>query len=613
MNSKDFSFSISSSPSGNGREQPATRYLAPPYNARLFDNQTVSLLVSGDSRAHSLSLPQVQILSQCGQMRTLDEHADQAVRALKAPRASTAEIRRTLEQLLEQGLLLSEDDVLQRLREQRPRSQPSAIETLFIRSCDRPDTLRRLLESLAARELPPQLEHCVVLDDSKDPAQREQTRQLVEEFAARLEGRLALIDTERRRQLLTSIAGAADVDIDSLFWTVEGGDDDTAPSYGANLNLALLLGAGSQIALMDDDASFDAFTLPGHNGQPAFRRLQTGSTHFPEPDWNLPGDHYEALQTHPLDAHAKLLGASAGDLAELADHSEHDRRSLLEDLDPQLLHDLSGPTRVRVTSSGTLGDPGTSSLHWLLAEEPAQLRPLLENAERCRALLCQRRVARCAQRPQATLAYALMTTTLTGIDNRELLLPTQARGTNEDMLFGALVGYMHPGSLQVGLPHMLFHQHPEPRRWQPDDFERPRSIERGGFLARQVEALARSAHSSTPERRLALLAASLRDLADSDDLGWRLKHDLMERRADLIEQINVTRQALKPPSWLDQDFQRALEPQRSITPESDERIAELSATLPAFLNRYADILQHWHKAWQFCHSVNLSELLSETE
>lgn len=605
MNGNDFSFSVSASPRGSATANTG-RYLAPPYNARLIDQQTVALLISGDPQTRELPLPLVQILSQCGRFRTLDEHAREVARSLQMPPPQTAEVRRSLDQLVGMKLLLSETDVLARLASRRSEQAPRPIEMLFIRTCGRADTLRRLLDSLAARTLPEGLSHCLVLDDSRDAKERAATRAVVSEFEDRLGGKLQLIDVDQRQSLVETIAAEADIETERLLWTLEGDPDDPAPSYGASLNLALLLGAGSRIAIMDDDASLDAFELPGVKATPAFRCSQSARIHFPEPEWQLPGDHYPPLERHPLSCHDELLGATGGDLAALGRSDQH---GLLEDLDPQLLHELSGPTRVRLTSSGTLGDPGTGSIQWLLAEDSAHLQPLCESEARYRYLIGQRRLARCADRPQATTAYALMTTTLTGIDNRELLLPTQARGANEDLLFGALVDFLHPGSLQLGLPHMLFHLRPEPRRWQPEDLERPRHIERGGFLARQVERLAETSHSRDPDRRADLLTAALRDLARCDDLEWRLKRELLETRADLIERITATRQTLKPPPWLDRDFERSLRAQRGFTDKDEQRLTRMAAELPAFLERYSASLSDWRRAWQACQSLDLAERL----
>lgn len=605
MPSTNFSFSLQPERIASGGDGPVC--LAPPYTARLLDTQSAAVQISGQSGSRIVPLPLVQILGQCNRLRSLNGHAAQAVQALRAPQSQHGEIRRALDQLLEQGLLLDETALLERLTGPPAGPGPSPIEALFIRSCGRPTTLRRLLESLLARPLPDGLAYCTILDDSRQASERAEIRRLVEAFAPRLSIRLSLIDRAQRRRLLQAIAQAGEISLEQLSWLIEGDPDDPSPSYGASLNTALLLGAGLGIGMLDDDATLDAFVLPDCSPSPGFRRRQTARLHFPEPDWSLPGAHYPPLDEHPLAAHAAILGSSAAELANKADRN--DARTLLDDLDPALLHFLSGPTRVRLTSSGTLGDPGTRSMHWLLAAEPAQLQPLLESPERGRALFDQRRLARSASRPELCRAFALMTTTLTGIDNRELLLPTQARGANEDLLFGALTGFLHPGTLHCSLPHMLFHQRPEPRRWQAQEFERARSFSRTGFLTRVVEDLAHSSQAAETGRRIELLGAAFRDQAASASLRERLENDLIDSRAELSTRLDTTRRTLRPPPWLDHDYQRAMNAQRSVGPQDQVALDQLAAELPGFLDRYAAALGVWPQAWQSCRTLGLSALL----
>ncbi len=605
MPSTDFSFSLQPERIASGEDGPAC--LALPYAARMLDSQSVAVQISGGSTSRVLPLPLVQILSQCNRLRRPNEHISQVIQALRAPESQRGEIRRGLDQLLEQGLLLSDAALLERMARSPAGPGPAPIEALFIRSCGRPTTLRRLLQSLIARPLPDELTHCIVLDDSRQASEQAEIRRLVEEFAPQLSGRLRLVDRTQRQRLLESITQRAEIKPEQLNWLVDGDPDDPAPSYGASLNLALLLGAGLNIGMLDDDATLDAFTLPDSKESPGFRRRQSARIHFPEPDWSLPGTYYAPLAEHPLAAHGAILGGSAAALAKNADSGN--AQELLADLDPQLLHFLSGPTRVRLSSSGTLGDPGTRSMHWLLAAEPAQLQPLLESPERGRALFDQRRLARSASRPELNMAFALMTTTLTGIDNRELLLPTQARGANEDMLFGALTGFLHPGTLHCGLPHMLFHQRPDPRRWQAEGFERGRSFNRAGFLTRVIEELTRSSQATDTERRLDLLGATFRDQGASSNLREKLEAGLINSRADLSEQLDSTRRALRPPPWLDQNYQRALKAQHTTSPKDKVGLDQLAAELPAFLDRYAAALSTWPQAWQTCRMLGLTKLV----
>lgn len=609
MSDDSFSFSmpLGNTPSTNS----ATRYLAPPFDARVADSGQALLLVHGDPEIRRLPLQLVQVFGQCNRLRTFDEHVEEITRALRVPPEQAGVVGQALDELIRRQLLLTEAEVLDRLTsrsDDRPQPPTGAISDLFIRTCGRPGTLERLLTSLARRDLPEGLERVVVLDDDPNPQGRRATKAVVDRHRAGFEGRLTLIDPVDRRAMLERIARDAGTDAERLLWSIEGEHESDEASYGASLNFALLLGAGRLIAIVDDDATFDTFALPDNHDRPALRRRQSPRLDFPEPERELHDGHYHAVDAHPIELHARVLGQGLGRLAEM---STTDPTELLDDLDPQLLSELSGDSRVRLTSSGTLGDPGTGSVQWLFTEPAEHLKPLCESEGRYRELLQQRRMARATGRPEVTTAFALMTTTMTGIDNRDLLLPTQPRGANEDLLFGALVGFLHPDTCQANLPHMLVHMRPEPRRWQSSDLDQPRGVDRGAFLTSRVHALRSSLPHGDAESRAGLLAAALGGLAHAqhDEIAWQLRQELLEVRGQFIEQATATRDALGPPQWLDRDFARVIERHGQISESDERRLATIAEDLPRFLERYATGLPDWVTSWHFCRAAGLDKLL----
>ena len=341
MNSDD-NFSFSMPLGGKPASKSATRYLAPPFDARVADSDQALLLIHGESVIRRLPLQLVQVFGQCNRLRTFDGHVQEISRALRVPPQQAGAIGQALDELIRRQLLQTEAGILERLRSRAgDRSHPptGVISDLFIRTCGRPEALERLLTSLARSALPEGLEHVIVLDDDASPEGRRATRAVVERYGSGLNGRLSLIDPSDRRAMLERIARDAGTDAERLLWSVEGEHESDEPSYGASLNFALLLGAGRLIAMVDDDATFDTFALPDSHGQPALRRRQSARLDFPETEWELPGEHYSAVDAHPLELHARLLGTGLGQLTGMADS---DTAGLLEDLDPQLLSELSG-------------------------------------------------------------------------------------------------------------------------------------------------------------------------------------------------------------------------------------------------------------------------------
>lgn len=598
MGQDPFSFDLQLSAGQTGSTDP-TRYIAPPFDARLVSTHEAMLLAGHDRAILKLPVSSVRLLGLCDRFRTLDEHARHASAALQIPPEQIPEMRQALQQMADREVLRTEHAVWQMLTDAQDRQEPDAgIETLFVRTCARPDTLGRLLESVGALENTGSLKQCLVLDDDSDAASAARTANLVQQYRNKLPIDLVYVSHEHRGHLLASIAAAAGVDPAALAWCIEGSDDDDQPGYGASFNLALLLGAGKRIALIDDDAALTAYELNGCSYAVRFSPLHTARMAFPEPDRPLI-DQFQRLPGNPIGRHARYLGASGGDLVRA---SEGDVSDMFSQVDPQLLFELADSPKVKITSNGTLGDPGTAGIQWLLSEPAENLQPLCESESRYRALLDQRQVARSADCVQATTAFSLMTTTLSGIDNRELLLPTQARAANEDLLFGALVSYLYPGSLHVTLPHMLLHLRPQPRHWHSKDFQRARTTNQGRFLATQIERLANRVPAIDSNSRLQVLKGWMSNLAalGPTELGWRLRQDLVELRGETIEQIAASRRDLKPPPWLAADFDRALTAHADISDSTRQKLDRLAGRLPAFARQYAASMDSWCRAWRYC-------------
>ena len=601
----NFDFNLS----GNAPPAPAdrTRYIAPPFDARIFSDTEASLLVSRQSEPARLSITSARILGACDRFRTLDEQARQAVNQLGTSTEQANALTNELRQLAERGLLLSQSDLLERLQETNaPDHRSRNIKTLFVRTCKRPRTLTRLLDSVARLTEPHDLERCIVLDDSEDEAGDPQTAEVVRDYRGHLP--LHHVGRGRRRAILEQLARGCGADPADLHWFVEGDAGDDQPTYGASLNFALLLGAGETFAIMDDDASLAAFRLHQADTRHRFAATTTARLVFPDPESELTAG-FEPLATPPLAEHTRYLGCTGG---EFATQGKGDLDALFERVDPQLLFELSAPTRIRITTNGTLGDPGTSGIQWLFTESNENLAALCTDEQRYRRLVGQRRTARSPDSIQATTTSSLMTTTLTGIDNRELLLPTQARGGNEDLLFGALVDWLHPGSLHAALPHMLLHERPEPRRWQAEDIDRPRSTNRGRFLADQLARLGAGLPPGGVESRVELLRGWLDSLADSPsgELRWRLQQDMLDLRGEAMDRMRTRLAELKPPPWFAADFQRALAAHARDAELDRGRIEVMVRDMPTFARRYAAGLDSWCRTWRLASSRSVEQLIS---
>jgi len=305
----DFSFSIDAAAAS---PKAALRYIARPFQARAVGQETLILTADGEATVRA-PLFYAQMLAQCGSFQTLQEHTHSIRTQFGLPPEQSTALQQGLNGLVDRGLLQDEQSVYASLCQTQADGEVdrSAPRTLCIRTCDRPDDLHRLLNSLARRAGGTGLERVLVLDDSRCSQSMAKTADLLadSDIAPQLE--LVHIDRSRRARLTDMLTDQAGLRPGQLQWLIEGAANDPAASYGAGLNLALLLTAGERFLMVDDDALLDAFALETPRDQLSLRAAHDFSVRFPEPP-TTETSRFPALEVNPIQAHGELLGRSVG-------------------------------------------------------------------------------------------------------------------------------------------------------------------------------------------------------------------------------------------------------------------------------------------------------------
>jgi hypothetical protein len=569
-------------------------------------------MIRVDRSDHSELAPgfYAQMLAHCSRFRTLEDHADAIMGNFGLPSEQRATVQQGLRVLADRQLLQDEAGALARLSAARARDEQAdaPLRTLCIRTCRRPADLERLLSSLNRYVDDASLERVLILDDASDPAAVAQTARVVAAASVTRSLRLVHIDRSARERIISRIAEQADTDVDGLHWLIEGDRDDPSASYGANLNLALLLTAGERFLMIDDDALLDPYALEPPKRSLSLRVMHDVKLRFPDQQ-HPETEQYERLDLNPIREHAKVLGRDIGDLA-----SAHGLQGghLLDDLTPQMIHEFGVRPRIRVSTNGTLGDSGIGNMLWLFTQPAAHLADWQNSEERYRAEAFGRRVARSTIEDQIASSASLMTTTLTGVDNRELLLPVPAKGSGEDLLFGVGIRFLHPGTPCYALPWMLPHRLHAPRAWNQTDLEKRVSAGLVDFIATRIEDLADTALPSRPAKRAAVLGDHLRHQADMDDASLRealQRHHLLRRRAGMADSVARTRQTLGRPSpWLAEAMDGIIDRHSQLDASDKDRLDALIPTIRSFSIRYGSALPAWIDAWQWASNVDAIEI-----
>ncbi|MFP4207074.1 MAG: glycosyltransferase family 2 protein [Wenzhouxiangella sp.] len=608
MSSGDFSFSFSL-PAKPPAPISAARYIARPFEAKPVGDETL-ILAAGAEYSVRAPLFYARMLAHCGRFATLDQHAEAVVDDFGLPAEQRVAVRQGLAGLVERKLLQDEQAVFAGLgaHETAADARTGPLRSLCVRTCNRPEDLQSLLRSLDRQIDGSGLDRVLILDDASDPAAVAATASIVAEARVNRAVQLIHIDRAMRARLIGRISTEAEVDPEALHWLIEGDVEDPAPGYGTNLNLALLLTAGERFLMIDDDATLDPFQLATPGTGLSLRVAHDFEVRFPDPD-RPEHEQYPSAAINPLAAHERVLGAPVAALAR--DHGLQDGH-LLAGLSPQMIHDFSARPRVRLTTNGTLGDAGTGSMLWQYTLPAEALADWCESEDAYRRLAFSRRVARSTLETQIASSVSLMTTTLTGVDNRELLLPVSARGRGEDLIFGIGIRFLYPGTPCCALPWMLPHRLRSPRRWQAEDLHKRQGTGLTGFIGSAIEDLAAARLPQAPFARAAVLGAWLQGLAamEPSELTEQLRRHLLEKRTDMASGVRETLAGLarqQAPDWLQQELAGIIERHCRIEPDDSQRLAEQVPAIRQFANRYGQALPAWVQAWRWAAGLDVLE------
>jgi hypothetical protein len=558
---------------------------------------------TGDT--HVMTYQVLQALDQCREFRPLDEHVARIQTTIPGLPTQRDLVQRVLESLVARGLLVSDADFLRRLADAPVREAPS-LRAVFIRACDRPAQLERLLKSLAECERRfGTTRRYVLIDDSTSADAANRHRDLLREFARATGCKLTYLGAAEQARFVEKLAKAVPNAARVLPSMLLRAPSATVFGGGRGWNLALLLSAGAALVLLDDDQVLplrrpdDARDgIDPDPSAPAFTRFYRNLD-------NAFGAG-EEIASDPFALHLDVLGRPFGAL--LGDSRYAIDRKSLRGLGLGRLEHLSAGANMLSTRQGAYGSSRTESGAWLYQLDPesraefwADRDSYLRNVE-AGSIWYGHRQARVGTTGTFT-PFAL--------DNRALLPCTNAYGRGEDALFSHVAELCHPDSLSIELPVAIGHVQETQRRRSDKTLAAPPprfNYFIGDFVQRQLGEF----FAEDPAARLGLLAANLRDIAGASEARRvrMLREYLAYVRADAIERLQQQYEsAPSAPIWWQADVRSIIEANgRALTQRGAPRLGDWPADLDAagcakFLGedtaRLAASYEAWPALWSY--------------
>ncbi|MEH6582590.1 MAG: hypothetical protein V7754_11695 [Halioglobus sp.] len=593
-----------------GSDSPAAPPAAPDQTLYAFincervdlQNGTVLLMDKGSDR-QLIVAPEVPVaLSHCQHFRTLQEHATLITSRIPQLAGQQENVSQVLKMVLDAGLLTRADTLCQNLNALADKPTLLAPTRVFVITCDRPAAVVRLLETMQhAGNLSDHEQLCLV-DDSRQADNADKNREAVAKFNLGSPKNMLYLGPDEQRQMMTKLISALPEHRQAIEFLMDRERWAQQKSYGLARTMCLLMSVGKRCVVMDDDVISIAMNPPQR--KPG---IQFGSTtreaEFYDSEQAMRAVVASRAEVEPLTGHAQCLGMG---LAEATRRLGVDalQADSLRGANGAFLGTLNADSPVLITQSGTLGDPGTSSSHWLLHLDPQSIQRMLaapgglSSARNNRFNWLGRR--------SPTFSKLAVISQVTGLDNSQMLPPYFPVFRGEDYLFGGMVEYLHPEAVVLEYDWAVPHHPVEAHNIESEE-HRVAATGNLSSIARYITDRTSYQPGISVETRLASLALLLQQLAESssDSLLALYRAELANTRAEQLAGVTRHLQATDPSQqeWvtylqsaaaeINSALQQAASPKaiKGVAEAMDEE--EVLQKMKAYTGQYAASLQAW--------------------
>ncbi|MEZ5568334.1 MAG: hypothetical protein R3E54_08365 [Halioglobus sp.] len=417
------------------------------------------LLVNRARSAQAVVSRDVAIaLDHCREFRSLQAHAEYLTAYMPELGGDVAAVRSVLEHVRDSGLLEAAADYAGLLTTGGATHQAADVtrtappSRVFIITCDRPQAVARLLESMLANAELGRHEALCLVDDSRDSANAERNRELVADFNLKSARDMRYFGLTERAAFIAALSEQLPQHIPALRFLLDRAHWEGHKTYGMSRTLCLLLSVGRRALVMDDDVLCKAFASPFCKPGLVFCESLCEADFYPDPrSWLA---RLRALPEDPLRAHLQCLGHGMAGALEALDFPSLAGEDLASSQE-KILRGLNAASPVLVTQNGTLGDPGTGDTSWAYSLTGESLARLLGEPGSIAEKLTARQFWMGWSQP--VFARRANMSQVTGLDNSALLPPYFPAWRGEDQLFGGMLRYLHPDALVLNYPFAVPH------------------------------------------------------------------------------------------------------------------------------------------------------------
>lgn len=450
-------------------------------------------------------------ITYCDAFRTLEGQA--AHLAGPNARGREGEIRQILQSVIQGGLMVSAASIAARLQPDGTQAEV-AHPKVAVLTCDRPEALGRLLNSMVEAADFEHIDSVVVVDDSREESSLAANRAAIESASARLQARsfrpIRHFTPGDASTLLEQLVQHIPQHESAIRFLLDRRERGPYVTTGISRNLAQLLAVGRPLLVFDDDVLCQVYNPPMPGAGVEFSSRQRDCRFFAsEQDWpdSQPGD-----RPCPVSRHMEVLGRTLPESLSVV-HGAAPPASAFEHAPPFFAQRLSENSRVLVSQSGSIGDPGSGSAVWVALLPVDVSASLFEIAgdlgQSVQPRNCWLGRSQTVFEPRAVMSQ------LTGLDNSQFLPPYFPLHRGQDKIFGAMVEFLHPDGVTADLPFAIPHLPIPARAWSEGQqaFQLPFTL--GHYMHDHVTSLIQACSASDPLLRSQWLSQEFLSLANA--------------------------------------------------------------------------------------------------
>jgi len=493
----------------------------------ILDDVTISL-VSHDAALVAnprtdkmliVSSSMANLLLECDSFRTCEQHLQHIKKIFNLSELLVAELKKVITTMSDKGLMLSAEtfktNLLAKAVPLQIRSDRQWV--LGIGSCDRPQLLRRLLDSALPylRDYSPKPEF-IFVDDSREQHNRLKNYQIVKSFCQELNIDAHCWDRKNRADFANKCARENPECAQSIQWLLNPeihGDD--AGSYGIGKNFIQLFTHQKPLIMLDDDCIISPMSKIDNKRNVCLRAEKDRFITFTAMNELLKTTSREEI--NPFQAHLEQLNRSVIDSI-LSSEKSLDDPDVWQELKRTDVFEFSYKDYVGLTTNCIAGAQHSRQMN-IFFNYP---KDVIHHEAFLESVLHQGNIKQISWRGPLSnnlnKYLPFVCSTMAGLAADDMPIPTIPIGRSEDLFLGEMKTYLQPGSqtyqFNWALPHL-----PDPQRtWNPQEAQTvvpvstslilrkilrdcaencpyDRKIERLNYFAQHVERLVNGARS----------------------------------------------------------------------------------------------------------------------